>query len=354
MLSRWILAASLGVASLLAPGCVTPKAQKLSWDEAFGKRPQKPAAITPTDAERAAALEDVPALLRTELTTFTLRTGEVRSRTPAGSAMPTEQQAHWTRVLDGVDRFLRWPVEELELADVARAHAIVEVELERDAQHFGELPPSLAERALDRVARLSERLLEVRRTRATACVKDEEGPCVADVLRELGESAFVWPIEPVLVTSLFGARLHPIHREWRMHSGIDLQAAVGQPVLAAATGKVLRAGWNGAHGIQVELEHANGLTTRYSHLSEALVQVGSIVRRGETVGLAGRSGAATGVHLHFEVWRDGQPTDPLDALVDAEPPSMSSGTSPRTAPLPSPANEKGAVRSGRRPSAAAR
>ncbi len=319
-----MLVALLGAAPLFSPGCVTSRPQKLTFEEAFGQpsRPQK-VAPRPQSAEPV----DVPTHLRTELTTFALRTAQVRERATTGSAMPLEQQAHWARVLEGVEGFLRRPAEETDLHDVARAHAIVEAELQRDAQHFGEVPPALAERVLASVARLSERVVEVRRRSATA--REEDG-------------AWVWPIEPVFVTSLFGARVHPIHRDWRMHSGIDLKAQAGQQVRAAASGKVVRAGWNGAHGIQVEVEHANGLTTRYSHLSEVLVERGASVGRGDPVGLAGRSGAATGVHLHFEVWRHGEPTDPLDALVDAEPPSMSAETT------------RGAARTGRRLPPAAR
>jgi murein DD-endopeptidase MepM/ murein hydrolase activator NlpD len=77
---------------------------------------------------------------------------------------------------------------------------------------------------------------------------------------------------------------------------------------------VLRAGWNGGHGNQVIVQHTGNVTTRYSHLSRLLVAPGDIVEEGDVVGAAGRTGMATGVHVHFELWREGEPSDPLDEM----------------------------------------
>jgi murein DD-endopeptidase MepM/ murein hydrolase activator NlpD len=85
-------------------------------------------------------------------------------------------------------------------------------------------------------------------------------------------------------------------------------------VYAAAAGVVLNAGWNGNYGYQVEIQHAARVFTRYSHLSRVLVEPGQILERGDVVGLAGDTGMATGVHLHFELWQDGRPRDPIDDL----------------------------------------
>ncbi len=74
------------------------------------------------------------------------------------------------------------------------------------------------------------------------------------------------------------------------------------------------AGWNGGHGKQVELQHDEHWSTRYSHLSTLMVEPGHTVKRGEVIGLAGATGLATGPHLHFEVWRDGETLDPELAL----------------------------------------
>jgi murein DD-endopeptidase MepM/ murein hydrolase activator NlpD len=103
------------------------------------------------------------------------------------------------------------------------------------------------------------------------------------------------------VTSAFGWRRHPITKEIKFHQGVDLRAAYGQEVQAAAGGKVVFSGDQGAYGATVVVEHADGTKTRYAHLSARLVQKGDAVEAGEPLGRAGKSGRATGTHLHFEV-----------------------------------------------------
>jgi murein DD-endopeptidase MepM/ murein hydrolase activator NlpD len=115
------------------------------------------------------------------------------------------------------------------------------------------------------------------------------------------------------ITSGFGWRRDPMTGETRFHKGIDLRAAYGQDVVAAADGRVASSGEEGSYGTSVVLEHADGTRTRYAHLSVALVHEGDTVRAGQALGRAGSSGRATGPHLHFEVLdRDGAPLDPLD------------------------------------------
>ena len=103
------------------------------------------------------------------------------------------------------------------------------------------------------------------------------------------------------VTSAFGWRRHPITKEIKFHQGVDLRAAYGQEVQAAAAGKVVFSGDQGGYGATVVVEHADGTQTRYAHLSARLVKKGDEVGSGEALGRAGRSGRATGTHLHFEV-----------------------------------------------------
>jgi Rod binding domain-containing protein len=103
------------------------------------------------------------------------------------------------------------------------------------------------------------------------------------------------------VTSAFGWRRHPITKEIKFHQGVDLRAAYGQEVQAAAAGKVVFSGDQGGYGATVVVEHADGTQTRYAHLSARLVKKGDEVGAGEALGRAGRSGRATGTHLHFEV-----------------------------------------------------
>ena len=95
------------------------------------------------------------------------------------------------------------------------------------------------------------------------------------------------------------------------HGGIDIVADVGTPVVAARGGRVTFAGWSGAYGYVVFLDHEVGWQTRYAHLSRIAVRVGDVVRQGAEVGAIGSTGASTGPHLHFEVRFEGRALDPL-------------------------------------------
>jgi murein DD-endopeptidase MepM/ murein hydrolase activator NlpD len=103
------------------------------------------------------------------------------------------------------------------------------------------------------------------------------------------------------VTSAYGWRRDPINGSAKFHSGIDIRAAYGQDIQAAGSGRVVSAGKEGGYGETVVIEHAGGIRTRYAHLSAAVVTPGQEVTAGQVVGRAGRSGRATGTHLHFEV-----------------------------------------------------
>jgi murein DD-endopeptidase MepM/ murein hydrolase activator NlpD len=103
------------------------------------------------------------------------------------------------------------------------------------------------------------------------------------------------------VTSAFGWRRDPIDGAARFHRGIDIRAAYGQDIQAVGAGRVVSAGSEGGYGETVVVEHAGGLRTRYAHLSAATVVPGQEVAAGQVLGRAGRSGRATGTHLHFEV-----------------------------------------------------
>lgn len=122
------------------------------------------------------------------------------------------------------------------------------------------------------------------------------------------ESRLTWPLHGA-VTGAYGQR----GRHSR-HSGIDIDGRKGDPILAAASGTVLRAGQDGEYGRVVILDHGHGLTTWYAHASRLLVSEGERVRRGELIAEVGASGNAHGTHLHFEVRKDDRPTDPLPFL----------------------------------------
>ncbi|HEX5635077.1 MAG TPA: M23 family metallopeptidase [Gemmatimonadales bacterium] len=108
------------------------------------------------------------------------------------------------------------------------------------------------------------------------------------------------------------ARFHPVLKKWRAHEGIDYAADAGTPVRSVADGTVLRAGWAGGYGRLVEVRHADGIVTRYGHLSAiaAGLRPGSRVTQGQVVGAVGATGLATGPHLHYELRVNGRATDP--------------------------------------------
>jgi murein DD-endopeptidase MepM/ murein hydrolase activator NlpD len=112
------------------------------------------------------------------------------------------------------------------------------------------------------------------------------------------------------MTSGFGVRMDPFIRAPAMHSGLDFRASTGEPVRATAGGKVSSAGWQGGYGKMVEIDHGNGFTTRYGHLSEILVEEDQAIKPGQIIGRVGSTGRSTGPHLHYETRIDGDAVDP--------------------------------------------
>lgn len=117
--------------------------------------------------------------------------------------------------------------------------------------------------------------------------------------------------------SSFGWRIDPITGERAMHEGVDFPADIGTQVVAAATGVVLSAEFHPEYGNLLEIDHGNGLTTRYAHLSKILVKPGSLVKRGQPVAMVGNTGRSTGPHLHFEVRTNGMAQNPARFLTQA-------------------------------------
>jgi murein DD-endopeptidase MepM/ murein hydrolase activator NlpD len=119
-------------------------------------------------------------------------------------------------------------------------------------------------------------------------------------------------------SSDFGMRFDPFFRVWQLHAGVDLAAAGGSPIFAAAAGRVVHAGYNGGYGNFTCIGHGRyqgrGLSTCYAHQARILVWSGQWVRRGQLIGRVGTTGASTGNHLHFEVRLDGRPSHPLPWL----------------------------------------
>ncbi len=128
------------------------------------------------------------------------------------------------------------------------------------------------------------------------------------------------------VGSGFGFRMDPISGRAALHSGLDFPADIGTRIHAAAGGVVVASEWHAAYGHVVEIDHGNGLVTRYAHCSKVMVEAGALVKRGQLIAEVGNSGRSTGPHLHFEVLLEGVPQDPAQFLAGA-------GRTPITAEL---------------------
>jgi murein DD-endopeptidase MepM/ murein hydrolase activator NlpD len=115
-------------------------------------------------------------------------------------------------------------------------------------------------------------------------------------------------------TSGFGIRTDPFLGRPAMHTGLDFRAAMGDPVRATANGKVVSSGWAGGYGRMIEIDHGNGLSTRYGHLSEIGVRVGDQIKIGQVIGAVGSTGRSTGPHLHYETRIEGEAVDPQKFL----------------------------------------
>lgn len=120
------------------------------------------------------------------------------------------------------------------------------------------------------------------------------------------------PVEFKRISSDFGARYHPVLRRWRDHEGIDYAASSGSPVMSVGDGEIVRAGTAGGYGRLVEIRHGDGMITRYAHLRGfgPGIRAGAHVSQGQVIGYVGKTGLATGPHLHFEFRVNGVARDP--------------------------------------------
>lgn len=122
------------------------------------------------------------------------------------------------------------------------------------------------------------------------------------------------PLADGFVGSRYGPRIDPFTGRSAMHEGIDFNAPSGTPILAAGAGVVVFAAFNPSYGNQVDIDHGNGLITRYAHASKLLVHEGDIVKQGQKIAEVGSTGRSTGAHLHFEVRVNEESQDPLKYL----------------------------------------
>ncbi len=135
------------------------------------------------------------------------------------------------------------------------------------------------------------------------------------VLRERGYTPTVWPVEGKLEGG-FGGRRNPFGGgSYEFHSGQDIEAPMGAPIVSGASGTVSFVGWQNGYGQLVVIDHGGGLTTRYGHLSSIGVSLSQKIQRGEFIGNVGSTGRSTGPHLHYEVRINDQPVNPLQYLL---------------------------------------
>ena len=137
----------------------------------------------------------------------------------------------------------------------------------------------------------------------------------------IGSGVLGWPLDGggwhYVLSSLYGMRFHPILQEWRSHNGIDILANYGDAIYAAQGGTVVTAntdGWGSGYGNYVVIDHGNGLSTLYGHMSSVAVSAGDTVYQGQVIGYVGTTGMSTGPHLHFEVYYYGVLQDPENYL----------------------------------------
>lgn len=134
-------------------------------------------------------------------------------------------------------------------------------------------------------------------------------------LKEKVKIPSIWPLQGLLNDN-FGGRRNPMGGGYEFHAGQDIKVDVGTPVVATAAGTVITASYQSGYGYMVEIDHGNGITTRYGHLSEIIVKEGQVVKRGEKIAESGNTGRSTGPHLHYEVRINGETVDPALYLPD--------------------------------------
>jgi murein DD-endopeptidase MepM/ murein hydrolase activator NlpD len=144
-----------------------------------------------------------------------------------------------------------------------------------------------------------------------------KGKTLRDLQMALAFLPTAIPTEKYYISSKFGVRRDPITRAWAQHNGLDMAGWRNTNINAGGDGVVKRAGRNGAFGLFIEIDHGNGFRTRYGHLSKLKVKTGDKVTENQLIGFMGSSGRSTSTHLHYEIWFNGKPIDPMKVFKAA-------------------------------------
>ena len=195
-------------------------------------------------------------------------------------------------------------LEERELAQAQKQEQIDRAEAEYESVRASEIAESIRQESIAESIRQEQEATE---TTAAPYVPEPTKPVTS-------ASGWSYPLESwAAVTSAYGRRWHPVHHEWRFHHGVDLGAAKGTAILASRSGTVVKTSyeWNGA-GYYVTIDHGDGYTSTYMHMTHYIVKAGQYVEAGEVIGYVGSTGASTGPHLHFGIYYNGKSVNPAN------------------------------------------
>ncbi len=180
-----------------------------------------------------------------------------------------------------------------------------------DGDSLPDLSPDLDSIArADALLSRTERLLVTLRLAGPALARQVD----AERNRRLTMPA-IWPVRGLL-SSGYGMRRSPVTWRYKLHSGIDIAAPSGTPVIAAGAGRVVLSEYHAGYGNLIEIDHGDDIISRYAHCSRRLVEVGEAVLRGDLIATVGSTGQSTGPHLHYEILIDGEFVDPMEFIED--------------------------------------
>ena len=227
-----------------------------------------------------------------------------------------------TQMLTELERYVDWRF----IGQASMEDTRAELESEKQALQLKqqEMAAELAA-AMNETQQLLNQLNSIKQDTENLITEAEtHGGAVADKIgqlkdayervEELEQQRWLLPIQYTEFSSPFGNRIHPVEGETKFHSGVDLSAPAGTPIVAARSGTVEVASYDDSSGYYVSIDHLDGYDTRYLHMQKHIVKPGQFVVAGQIIGYCGSTGVATGPHLHFSVYRNGTAVNPADYI----------------------------------------